>query len=155
MITFTPVQLATHLAESQTYYCYFATPAGLLLILATDLGIYKTEFVPQETPIATGSKVDALSATTLILVGTPFQQLVWQAALSIARGKTASYKGIASHIGRPKAYRAVANALRCNKIAYFVPCHRVLRANNDICGYNWGVERKIALLNSEKKTLQD
>ena len=153
MHIFTKQQLQKHLDESKIYYCYYHTPAGLLRIWSTDLGIYKTEFVEQEIMLPQYTLVDAITPTQFVVVGTPFQIAVWQAALTIPRGQTTSYKDLAQRIGKPTAFRAVANALKINAIAYFIPCHRVLKANNDICGYNWGVERKIKLLEAEEITL--
>lgn len=153
MHIFTQQDFKKHLEQAAIYYCYYQTPAGLLRILSTDLGIYKTEFVPMDVDITGYTRVNAPPSKAYILVGTQFQILVWQAALTIPQGQTAHYKQIARHIGYPTAARAVANALKHNKIAYFIPCHRVLRANKDICGYNWGVERKIQLLEAEGITL--
>jgi AraC family transcriptional regulator of adaptative response/methylated-DNA-[protein]-cysteine methyltransferase len=81
--------------------------------------------------------------------GTAFQQRVWQALRRIPAGATASYTEIATHIGQPKAVRAVAGACAANPIAVAVPCHRVVRSDGAISGYRWGVERKRALLARE------
>lgn len=147
--TFNPAEFTAHLQSSTHYYCYYKTPAGILRVFSTALGIYKTEFVDKETLLADYTLVDAITPTGFILVGTPFQIQVWQAALKIPRGKTTNYKTIAHRIGKPTAFRAVANALKQNNIAFYIPCHRVLKANNDICGYNWGVGRKKQLLEAE------
>lgn len=85
----------------------------------------------------------------LDIVGTQFQKKVWAEISKIRRGKTASYSEIASKLGMPKAYRAVANACAANKLAIIIPCHRVVRDNGAISGYAWGVERKQKLLEIE------
>ncbi|YBV95945.1 bifunctional DNA-binding transcriptional regulator/O6-methylguanine-DNA methyltransferase Ada [Phyllobacteriaceae bacterium JZ32] len=82
--------------------------------------------------------------------GTAFQERVWQALRDIPAGETASYTEIARRIGAPKAVRAVAQACAANKIAVAIPCHRVVRQDGDLSGYRWGVERKRALLQSER-----
>jgi len=84
------------------------------------------------------------------LQGTPFQQKSWQALTEIPYGCISSYKAQALIIGNPKAYRAVANANRNNPIAIIIPCHRIIKSNGDLCGYNGGIHRKKALLEIEK-----
>lgn len=81
--------------------------------------------------------------------GTAFQQLVWQALREIPVGSTAGYSEIAARIGRPGAARAVAAACAANHLAVVVPCHRVVRSDDSISGYRWGVERKRELLRRE------
>jgi AraC family transcriptional regulator of adaptative response/methylated-DNA-[protein]-cysteine methyltransferase len=46
--------------------------------------------------------------------------------------------------------RAVANACGANPLAIAIPCHRVIRTDNGIGGYRWGIERKEALWEMEK-----
>jgi AraC family transcriptional regulator of adaptative response/methylated-DNA-[protein]-cysteine methyltransferase len=78
-----------------------------------------------------------------------FQQRVWAALRAIPPGETRPYAAIASAIGAPSGARAVARACATNPVALVVPCHRVVRANGDLSGYRWGVERKRALLRQE------
>ena len=65
-------------------------------------------------------------------------------------GKISTYKSLARVIGTPKAYRAVGSSLRRNPFAPQVPCHRVVRKNGVLGGYKWGIEKKAALLKSER-----
>jgi AraC family transcriptional regulator, regulatory protein of adaptative response / methylated-DNA-[protein]-cysteine methyltransferase len=81
--------------------------------------------------------------------GTAFQERVWQALRAIPPGKTATYAEIARAVGRPKAARAVAQACAANPLAIAIPCHRVVRADGDLSGYRWGVERKRELIARE------
>lgn len=83
--------------------------------------------------------------------GTAFQHRVWQALQKIPAGRTATYTDIAEAIGAPKAVRAVASACAANPIAVAVPCHRVVGASGALSGYRWGIERKRALLDKERK----
>ena len=83
--------------------------------------------------------------------GTAFQQRVWQALREIPAGTTATYSEIATHIGMPKAVRAVAGACAANKIAVAIPCHRVVRNDGSLSGYRWGIARKRALIDRERK----
>jgi AraC family transcriptional regulator of adaptative response/methylated-DNA-[protein]-cysteine methyltransferase len=81
--------------------------------------------------------------------GTAFQAQVWRALQKIPPGRTMTYSEIAATLGRPNAVRAVAQACASNKLAVLVPCHRVIRADGDLAGYRWGIERKEALLGRE------
>jgi AraC family transcriptional regulator of adaptative response/methylated-DNA-[protein]-cysteine methyltransferase len=85
----------------------------------------------------------------LHLKGTNFQVNVWKALLSIPEGWVVSYQDIASHIGHPKAFRAVANAIAINPVAYLIPCHRVIAKSGKIHQYRWGSARKKALIGWE------
>jgi AraC family transcriptional regulator of adaptative response/methylated-DNA-[protein]-cysteine methyltransferase len=87
----------------------------------------------------------------LDLRGTVFQLRVWQALRQIPRGQTRSYSQLARELGEPKSTRAVARACALNRVAVVVPCHRVVGASGALTGYRWGVERKQALLASEKR----
>ncbi len=78
--------------------------------------------------------------------GTPFQQRVWAALLTIPYGETVSYAEIARRIGDPKAIRAVGAANGRNPISIIIPCHRVIGASGALTGYGGGIERKRALL---------
>lgn len=86
----------------------------------------------------------------LDLVGTPFQQQVWQALLKIPYGHTRSYGEQAHSIGRPTAVRAVAAANGANKVSIVVPCHRVIGSNGTLTGYGGGLPRKQWLLALER-----
>ena len=82
---------------------------------------------------------------------TQFQKDVWEAIDKIPFGETRTYKELASSIGHPKAYRAVANACGKNPRPIKTPCHRVISSNGSIGGYSakGGVRRKKALLKKE------
>jgi O-6-methylguanine DNA methyltransferase len=81
--------------------------------------------------------------------GTPFQVDVWKTIYSIPHGKLMSYGGIAKQIGRPKAVRAVGNAVGDNPMGLIVPCHRVVSSNGGIGGFSSGLELKRKLLAQE------
>jgi|SRR5579859_5712135 len=82
--------------------------------------------------------------------GTDFQLKVWNMLKTIPRGKTATYKEIAQQIGMPLASRAVANACGANPIPILVPCHRAIRSDGSLGGYNSGIVIKKFLLDREK-----
>jgi AraC family transcriptional regulator of adaptative response/methylated-DNA-[protein]-cysteine methyltransferase len=89
---------------------------------------------------------------TLDAQGTPFQQRVWKALRAIPAGMTISYGELARQVGAPESVRAVASACGANPIALAVPCHRVVSKDGSLGGYRWGVERKRALLDREKRS---
>jgi AraC family transcriptional regulator of adaptative response/methylated-DNA-[protein]-cysteine methyltransferase len=78
--------------------------------------------------------------------GTNFQVNVWRALLRIPAGAAVSYSQLARYVGKPRAVRAVANAVAANPVHYLIPCHRVLRANGDTGGYRGGGARKKIIL---------
>jgi O-6-methylguanine DNA methyltransferase len=87
----------------------------------------------------------------LDLRATAFQQRVWDALRQIPRGQTRTYAEIAEAVGVPGAARAVARACATNPVAVVVPCHRVIRGDGGLAGYRWGVARKSALLERERR----
>lgn len=86
--------------------------------------------------------------------GTPFQQDVWNALLRIPFAQTRSYSEIASIIGRPDTFRAVANACGSNPMPLIIPCHRAVHKNGTESGFAWGVEIKRMLLELEAAPLK-
>jgi methylated-DNA-[protein]-cysteine S-methyltransferase len=75
-----------------------------------------------------------------------FQARVLKLVAMVPKGKVTTYKELARAMGRPRAYRAVANALARNPFPIKIPCHRVVRSNGEVGGYRLGVRRKINLL---------
>ena len=81
--------------------------------------------------------------------GTLFQREVWETTRLIPYRETRSYAWVASQIGRPRAARAVGQALGRNPLAIIVPCHRVIAANGNLGGFGGGLDMKKALLRLE------
>jgi AraC family transcriptional regulator of adaptative response/methylated-DNA-[protein]-cysteine methyltransferase len=81
---------------------------------------------------------------------TAFQMKVWRYLQSIPYGQVRSYREVAEGIGQPTAARAVASACARNRVALVIPCHRVIRGTGEPGGYRWGLDRKRALLESER-----
>ncbi len=79
-------------------------------------------------------------------LGTKFQQQVWRALQEIKHGETISYATLASRIGNPKAFRAVANANGKNPFSLIIPCHRVIASDGKLGGYTGGLDKKEYLL---------
>ena len=78
--------------------------------------------------------------------GTKFQREVWKALCEIPFGQTLSYSDLASRVGVKNGQRAVGKANGDNPVSILVPCHRVVRADGDLCGYAGGLWRKQRLL---------
>jgi O-6-methylguanine DNA methyltransferase len=88
--------------------------------------------------------------TPLYNSGSLFQKEVWAELKKIPYGQTRSYYDIAMLLGKPTAYRAVANANGKNKFAIVIPCHRVINHSGALGGYGGGLERKQWLIDHEK-----
>lgn len=80
---------------------------------------------------------------------TDFEKKVLMETARIPRGETRSYKEMARAIGKPKAARAVGNALRKNPSSMRIPCHRVIRSDGSPGGYSRGERLKRKLLLQE------
>lgn len=77
-----------------------------------------------------------------------FAEKVLEIVTKIPKGQILSYKQVAKRAGWPFAYRAVGNVLSKNYDPK-IPCHRVVRSDGGMGGYNRGVENKKRLLKKE------
>lgn len=161
------------------HYGVHDSPFGPYLLAVTDKGICHLEFIsgnrrdviagfradwPQsalrEDDAVTGVVHEKLfgargprpERVDLLLKGTNFQVQVWQALLRIPYGQVASYEDIAALAGNPAATRASASAIATNRIAWLIPCHRVVRKIGDTGQYRWGSEKKKIILGYEGAT---
>lgn len=81
-----------------------------------------------------------------------FVQQVHNVVKRIPVGKTMSYKEVAVAAGNPGAWRAVGRIMSRN-YDKSIPCHRVVRSDGKMGGYNrGGIEIKQNLLAQEKAT---
>ena len=67
---------------------------------------------------------------------TPFDRKVYEAILKIPKGEVRTYGWVARTIGKPKAARAVGQALKRNRWAPQIPCHRVVASDGRLGGYS-------------------
>jgi AraC family transcriptional regulator, regulatory protein of adaptative response / methylated-DNA-[protein]-cysteine methyltransferase len=155
------------------------SPFGLAVVTATEYGISGLGFADAETsvddafldlakrwpnarfirddarvatlvaPVFEPSRWSAQQPVRVVLIGTDFEVKVWETLLKIPVGRAATYSGVANHIGRPSASRAVGAAVGKNPISFVVPCHRVVGTSGALTGYHWGVPRKRAMLGWE------
>jgi methylated-DNA-[protein]-cysteine S-methyltransferase len=93
-------------------------------------------------PISFDDELDLADATA-------FRRLVWQAARSIPYGQTRSYGWVAQQIEKPRAFRAVGQALAKNPFLIVVPCHRVVGKDGNLRGAGSGLEMRKRLLSME------
>lgn len=77
---------------------------------------------------------------------TPFTQAVLLALKDIPPGQTLTYGQVAKIVGRPKAARAVGQALHNNPLPLFLACHRVIGSDGSLTGFGSGLPNKKALL---------
>lgn len=77
-----------------------------------------------------------------------FREKVLAEVCKIPKGKTLTYKQVAFLVGKPKAFRAVGNILNKN-FDQNIPCHRVVRSDGKIGGYNRGMKMKKFILQKE------
>jgi len=158
-------------ATTTVYFAVMQSPAGPLLLAASEKGLRSLQFFRGEHPRPAAIETWIESRAQLLpyeeqiqsyfrgelreftfrldLIGTNFQKDCWRALLKIPYGKTRTYAEIARDIGRPQAFRAVGQANHDNPIAIVVPCHRVVGANGMLTGYGGGLGTKEMLLRLE------
>ena len=80
---------------------------------------------------------------------TPFQREIWRITRLVPYGEVRSYSWVAEQIAKPKAVRAVGQALARNPLPVIIPCHRILAINGKLGGFSGGIEMKQYLLSLE------
>lgn len=129
-----------HLVQKQSKPIVQDELAAPLKSIKTELDAY---FAGELTKFHTPYHIDQTE--------TEFQHSVWDAIHKIEYGKTSTYSELANTIGKPKSYRAVANACGRNPLTIMIPCHRVLASGGRLGGYRCGAEKKDWLLDHEEK----
>lgn len=94
-------------------------------------------------------RLRAFTTPVDLRLATPFARTVLQMLPAVPYGTTTSYGEIARRIGRPRAMRAVGNALAANPVCVIVPCHRVVESDGGLGGYAGGSAAKELLLRLE------
>ncbi len=80
---------------------------------------------------------------------TGFAEKIYAALRPVPRGKVVTYAALAKAISKPRASRAVGNALNKNPYAPQVPCHRVVKSNGELGGFASGSAKKEKMLRAE------
>lgn len=150
------------------------SPVGVALMAWDDIGVRYLSLAPNQSgdglldlrsqwPTATlvdrsdkarrliGNVFDQGCALPVALQGSSFQRRVWRELVAIPRGQVAAYSELAAQVGSPRAARAVGSALAANRIAFLIPCHRILKKNGDIGQFRWGASLKEGLLQWERQ----
>jgi len=161
-------------------YTIAASPLGRLLVAVTDRGVCAVRMgdtdarlekdLRAEFPAAAIRRNDSalrkpvkkiLNHLTnkepkldlpLDIRATAFQRQVWEQLRAIPYGQTVSYGEVAKALGKPGAVRAVGRACATNPVALVIPCHRVVREDQSLGGYRWGLDRKQKLIDRERKS---
>jgi AraC family transcriptional regulator of adaptative response/methylated-DNA-[protein]-cysteine methyltransferase len=161
-------------------YTIASSPLGRLLVAVTERGVCAVRMsdsdaeleqdLRAEFPEATIERADASLRKTVEKIldhinnhkphldlpldvrSTAFQRQVWEKLRAIPYGQTVSYGDVAKSLGKPGAVRAVGRACATNPVALVIPCHRVVREDESLGGYRWGLERKKKLLAHERAT---
>jgi AraC family transcriptional regulator of adaptative response/methylated-DNA-[protein]-cysteine methyltransferase len=174
----TPGEFKTRGQGIQIRYGWHATPFGECLLGVTQRGVCWLSFIGENSRTAAleelrtewagaGLVPDQDSATdaaarifsgvdssmasplSVLVMGTNFQIKVWQALLKVPSGSVVTYEMLGELIGARRGSRAIGNAVAHNRIAYLIPCHRVIRKTGTLGGYRWGENRKRAILGWE------
>ncbi|MBP0581642.1 bifunctional helix-turn-helix domain-containing protein/methylated-DNA--[protein]-cysteine S-methyltransferase [Labrys sp. LIt4] len=174
----TPGAFKTGGAGLTISYGFHPSPFGTALVMVAPLGLAGVAFAdPGEEAIALAdmrkrwpnaelredsmvtapyagrifdpSRWQADRPLNVVMIGTDFEVRVWRTLLRIPMGRATTYGDIASHIGNPKASRAVGAAVGRNPLSFVVPCHRVIGRSGELTGYHWGLTRKQAMLGWE------
>ncbi|UCC12258.1 MAG: MGMT family protein [candidate division WOR-3 bacterium] len=80
---------------------------------------------------------------------TPFQKTVLRIEYRVPYGKVTTYGHLAEQTGKPGAARAVGNTLARNPFPLIIPCHRAVRSDGSIGGFQGGTDLKRRLLEQE------
>ena len=161
-----------HRAARALFAAWLDTPLGPMTAIADEHALHLLEFVDrrglereierlrlrQKAGIAPGRTApieqieeeladyfagrSMLFKTPLARAGSPFQNAVWDALLTIPPGETRSYAQLARTVGRPQAVRAAGTANGANQLAIVIPCHRVINTSGELGGYAGGLPRK-------------
>jgi len=82
-------------------------------------------------------------------IATSFQKKVLLAEHGVPRGWITTYQRLAAHLSNPNGSRAVGNALKNNPFPIIIPCHRAIRSDGLLGGFQGGMKMKRALLEME------
>lgn len=160
-------------------YTIVASPLGRLLVAVTDRGVCAVHMADTDAELEQDLRAEFPAATIqreeaalrepvekilnhltnkeprldlpLDIRATAFQRQVWEKLRAIPYGQTVSYGAVAKALGKPGAVRAVGRACATNPVALVIPCHRVVREDQSLGGYRWGLDRKQQLLKQERQ----
>lgn len=152
-----------------TTVAYVRTPIGCIRVVGAERGIFQVGFVDdaaEDDALLTAAvsrcirqigeyfagERTSFDSLPLAYPASDFQRAVWDAAMCVPYGETATYADIAVRIGNQDACRAVGNALNKNPLLLFIPCHRIVPTGGSKLrcgGFAGGTWRKEWLLDHE------
>lgn len=148
----------------------FSTPVGTMIVVQDEQGLRYIDFLdcPNPLPTVDSWRRDKLACQPareqlqayfagelkrfdlpLALIGTDFQQRVWEVLAEVPFGTTITYGEMAKQLNQPSASRAVGMANGRNPLSIVLPCHRVVGSNRKLTGYRGGLPIKMFLLKLE------
>ncbi|HEX7083143.1 MAG TPA: methylated-DNA--[protein]-cysteine S-methyltransferase [Gaiellaceae bacterium] len=164
---FREAAVATGLVDVR--YDVVDSPVGDLLVAATERGLCRVSFTPDEVEdqLARLFGVRVLRSPLddvrreldeyfagrrtafdlpIDLRVAPFHEQVLHELARVPYGVTTTYGALAAQVGRPRAARAIGTVMNRNPIPIVLPCHRVVGASGSLTGYGGGLDRKRTLL---------
>ena len=169
--------MATNIMTGRLSYITFNTDMGWVGILGSAKGLLRTTLPQRSVPEVRQLLGDSVNYATWsprlfddlmerfkvyfsghrttfrdkldLSQATHFQREVWEITRRIPYGETRSYGWVAEQIKKPRALRAVGQALSKNPLPIIVPCHRVVARDGKLGGFSGGVEMKKHLLSLE------
>lgn len=149
---------------SDIFFDTFQSPLGMLYVVFFGDALTEIRFEDQKPDCPRGRAPDSFKRQMgdyfdgrlrefnhriVFLRGTDFEKKVWLTLRKVPYGETRTYKWLAEMIGKPRAFRAVGQALSKNPIPIVLPCHRIIESGGSIGGYSSGVDIKRRLLDME------
>ena len=138
-----------NIANQKISYISFLSQVGWLTLFEKSKKIISVEWRKEknhsESPLLTEAHQQLTEyfnkerknfTVPLELAGTNFQKSVWYNISKIPYGKTNTYGEIAKKLN--SAARAIGGACGKNPIPIFIPCHRVMGANDKLTGFSGG-----------------
>lgn len=153
-----------------THYCYTQSPLGRILLVGDFQGLSRLNIQEGPAPLLPEThwrKDGAFFMTAIIQLneyfsgdrqqfslrlnpeGAEFQRQILTSVARIPYGETASYSDIARTVGKPKAVRSIASAMKNNTLPIILPCHRVVSRTGKQLGYSGGLKAREWLMDLE------
>ncbi|NUP02638.1 MAG: methylated-DNA--[protein]-cysteine S-methyltransferase [Nonomuraea sp.] len=137
--------------------CSFEEENTVFERLARDVGTFigpdprRLDPVRRELDAYFSGRLRTFATPVDFALATSFARTVLQKTMAVPYGTTTTYEEIGASIGRPRALRAIGNAVGANPVCVIVPCHRVVREDGELGDYAGGVAAKQHLLNVERR----